>query len=95
MVNKWQHLPQLFDEIVTGFRFAYGGAQEYYGVTPDLAAYGKAMGGGFPMAAVCYQLQFGKMPALEYTDDSEYHARMATVCYYAALDWLFAGGSTR
>jgi glutamate-1-semialdehyde 2,1-aminomutase len=38
--------------VVTGFRFAYGGAQEYYGVVPDLAAYGKILGGGFPLAAV-------------------------------------------
>ncbi len=43
----------VFDEVVTGFRLAYGGAQEYYGVVPDLAAFGKAMGGGYPIAAVC------------------------------------------
>lgn len=43
----------VFDEVVTGFRFAWGGAQEYYGVVPDLAAYGKIVGGGFPLAAVC------------------------------------------
>jgi len=45
-------IPLIFDEVVTGFRFAYGGAQEYYGVTPDLAAFGKIIGGGFPLAAV-------------------------------------------
>ena len=45
-------VPLVFDEIVTGFRFAYGGAQEYYGVVPDLAAYGKVMAGGFPLACV-------------------------------------------
>ncbi len=44
-------IPLIFDEVVTGFRFAPGGAQEYYGVTPDLAAYGKALGGGFPLGA--------------------------------------------
>jgi len=42
----------IFDEIVTGFRIAWGGAQERYGVVPDLATYGKAMSGGFPMAAI-------------------------------------------
>lgn len=42
----------IFDEIVTGFRFAYGGAQEYYGVVPDLCTLGKIIGGGFPLAAV-------------------------------------------
>jgi glutamate-1-semialdehyde 2,1-aminomutase len=42
----------IFDEIVTGFRIAWGGAQEVYGVVPDLATYGKAMAGGFPMACI-------------------------------------------
>jgi glutamate-1-semialdehyde 2,1-aminomutase len=42
----------IFDEIVTGFRLAWGGAQERYGVVPDLACYGKAMAGGFPLSAV-------------------------------------------
>jgi glutamate-1-semialdehyde 2,1-aminomutase len=41
----------IFDETVTGFRLALGGAQEYYGVVPDLATYGKALGGGFPIGA--------------------------------------------
>jgi len=41
----------IFDEVVTGFRLALGGAQEYYGVVPDLVAYGKALGGGFPIGA--------------------------------------------
>jgi glutamate-1-semialdehyde 2,1-aminomutase len=41
----------IFDEVVTGFRLALGGAQEYYGVSPDLVAYGKALGGGFPLGA--------------------------------------------
>jgi glutamate-1-semialdehyde aminotransferase/spore coat polysaccharide biosynthesis protein SpsF (cytidylyltransferase family) len=42
----------IFDEIITGFRFALGGAQALFGVTPDLAAFGKAMGNGMPIAAV-------------------------------------------
>lgn len=42
----------IFDEVVTGFRLAWGGAQERYGVTPDLAAFGKVIGGGMPLAAV-------------------------------------------
>ncbi|MEL7097547.1 MAG: aminotransferase class III-fold pyridoxal phosphate-dependent enzyme [Pseudomonadota bacterium] len=41
----------IFDEIVTGFRLAYGGAQEAYGVVPDIATLGKITGGGFPLAA--------------------------------------------
>lgn len=42
----------IFDEVITGFRLAYGGAAERYGVTPDLATYGKAMAGGWPVAAL-------------------------------------------
>jgi glutamate-1-semialdehyde 2,1-aminomutase len=42
----------IFDEVVTGFRLAYGGAQAYYGVVPDLVAYGKALGGGYPIGAI-------------------------------------------
>ena len=41
----------VFDEVVTGFRLALGGAQQYYGVSPDLVAYGKGLGGGFPIGA--------------------------------------------
>ena len=51
-VTRHYEVPLIFDEIVTGFRFAYGGAQEYYGVTPDLCTLGKAVGGGFPLSAV-------------------------------------------
>lgn len=42
----------VFDEVITGFRFAPGGAQEMLGVTPDLAAFGKAMGNGMPISAI-------------------------------------------
>ncbi|HRX39719.1 MAG TPA: aspartate aminotransferase family protein [Parvularculaceae bacterium] len=43
----------MFDEVVTGFRLAYGGAQVYYGVTPDLASFGKIIGGGAAVGALC------------------------------------------
>ena len=42
----------IFDEVITGFRVAYGGAQARYGVTPDLTTMAKALGGGFPVSAV-------------------------------------------
>ena len=42
----------IFDEIITGFRLALGGAQEFYGVTPDLVTLGKILGGGLPVSAV-------------------------------------------
>jgi len=42
----------IFDEVITGFRLAPGGAQEYYGVLPDVSTYGKVAGGGLPLGAV-------------------------------------------
>jgi glutamate-1-semialdehyde 2,1-aminomutase len=41
-----------FDEVITGFRLSLGGAQQFYGVTPDLATFGKAVGGGAPLSGV-------------------------------------------
>jgi glutamate-1-semialdehyde 2,1-aminomutase len=51
-ITRQLDIPLIFDEVVTGFRFSYGGAQEYYGVTPDICTLGKIIGGGFPLAAV-------------------------------------------
>lgn len=42
----------IFDEVITGFRMGLGGAQEYFGVTPDLACLGKAVGNGFPISVI-------------------------------------------
>ncbi|MGZ4148014.1 MAG: aspartate aminotransferase family protein [Actinomycetota bacterium] len=42
----------IFDEVITGFRFARGGAQEFYGVLPDITTMAKGLGGGFPVAAI-------------------------------------------
>ncbi len=50
LCNRYDSL-LIFDEVMTGFRVSYGGAQEYYGVTPDLTALGKIIGGGFPVGA--------------------------------------------
>jgi glutamate-1-semialdehyde 2,1-aminomutase len=43
----------IMDEVVSGFRYAVGGAQDYYGVTPDLTTLGKVIGGGAPVGAIC------------------------------------------
>lgn len=51
----------IFDEIVTGFRLSLGGAQEYFNVIPDLACFGKAMGNGFPIAAVVGKKEIMKL----------------------------------
>ncbi len=50
IANQYQSL-LIFDEVITGFRLALGGAQEFYGVKPDLTTLGKIIGGGMPMAA--------------------------------------------
>ena len=50
----------IFDEIVTGFRFSIGGAQELFSVKPDLSAFGKAMGNGMPISAVVGKEEFMK-----------------------------------
>ena len=42
----------IFDEVVTGFRYALGGAQEYFGVVPDMATFGKAVGNGYPISVI-------------------------------------------
>jgi len=43
----------IFDEVFVGFRLALGGAQQYFGVRPDIVTYGKTLGGGLPVGAVC------------------------------------------
>jgi len=51
-VTEKHDIVLVFDEMLTGFRFAAGGAQQYFGVTPDLAAFGKGLANGFPLSAV-------------------------------------------
>jgi glutamate-1-semialdehyde-2,1-aminomutase len=53
----------IFDEVITGFRIAEGGAQEYFGVTPDLVTFGKILGGGFPIGALAGKKELMKMIA--------------------------------
>ncbi|MGA7488386.1 MAG: aminotransferase class III-fold pyridoxal phosphate-dependent enzyme [Xanthobacteraceae bacterium] len=48
-----RHIVLIFDEVFVGFRLALGGAQEYFGVKADLVTYGKTLGGGLPIGAVC------------------------------------------
>lgn len=51
-ITEQRGIVLVFDEVITGFRLALGGAQAYFGVTPDLTTLAKGMGGGFPVAAV-------------------------------------------
>ena len=55
----------IFDEVITGFRVAYGGAQELYGVTPDLTCLGKVIGGGLPVGAYGGRAEIMRMVAPE------------------------------
>src|SRR3990172_2934183 len=55
----------IFDEVITGFRIAVGGAQSFYGVTPDLTCLGKVLGGGLPLAAFGGRLQIMDLVAPE------------------------------
>jgi len=50
----------IFDEVFVGFRLARGGAQEYFGVAADMVTYGKTLGGGFPVGALCGKARFMK-----------------------------------
>jgi glutamate-1-semialdehyde 2,1-aminomutase len=59
----------IFDEVVTGFRYAVGGAQQYYGVTPELAAFGKIVSGGLTAGAVVGRTDI--MDQLAYTADAQ------------------------
>jgi glutamate-1-semialdehyde 2,1-aminomutase len=52
-ITRHHDIPLIFDEVVTGFRLALGGAQERYGVTPDLCALGKSISGGHPLGVLC------------------------------------------
>src|SRR5262249_6924186 len=58
----------IFDEVITGFRVAYGGAQSITGVTPDLAVFAKAMGSGYPIAALA-----GETALMELTSQGVVH----------------------
>jgi len=63
----------IFDEVVTGFRDAPGGAQEHYNVTPDLSALGKILGGGYPGGAVTGRREIMEM--LDIKDEEEWEQR--------------------
>ncbi len=67
----------ILDEVVSGFRYAPGGAQEFYGVTPDLAVLGKIVGGGAPIGAIC-----GSKDLLQYhefREDDSYWNRFVRI----------------
>ena len=78
-VTARYEVPLIFDEVVTGFRFAYGGAQEFYGVEPDLAAIGKVLGGGYPLAAVCGRAEIMRYYDFSMVPDEEHIPQVGTL----------------
>ncbi len=84
----------IFDEVITGFRVSVGGAQEYFGVTPDMAVFAKAMAGGFTVSAIAGREQhmraFGELKVTHAgTYNSNAPCMAATV---AALEMVSANG---
>lgn len=62
-ITSQNNIILIFDEVITGFRIAEGGAQEYFGITPDLVTFGKILGGGFPIGALAGKKEFMEMIA--------------------------------
>ncbi len=87
-------VPLIFDEVVTGFRLSPGGAQQYFGVTPDLATFAKIVGGGVPSGAVAGRADI--LDGIAYRDDSEWNrrSRVTHMGTYSAHPVAAAAGST-
>src|ERR1039458_10099473 len=89
----------ILDEVVTGFRYAPGGCQEYYGVEPDISTFGKALGAGFPVGAVAgprsilERMQWSDKMVLHYGTFNGHRLTMKVVA--ANLDLLSVEGTYR
>ena len=86
----------ILDEVVTGFRYAPGGCQQYYGLKPDLSTFGKALGAGFPVGAVAGpreildRMRWGSEMVLHYGTFNGHRLTMKVIA--ANLDLLMASG---
>ncbi len=85
----------IFDEVITGFRLSLGGAQGYYGIQPDLSTFAKALGGGFPVAALAGTAAvMGLIAEGRYSHSGTYNANVpAMAAVDAALDELSKPGT--
>jgi glutamate-1-semialdehyde 2,1-aminomutase len=87
----------ILDEVVTGFRYAPGGCQEYYGVKPDISTFGKALGAGFPVGAVAGprsilgRMRWSENMVLHYGTFNGHRLTMKVVA--ANLDLLASAGA--
>ena len=85
----------IFDEVITGFRLALGGAQSFFGVTPDLATFGKAMANGFPIACLAGRRELlERIANLNVNHSGTYNSNVmataaahATICELQRLDY--------
>jgi glutamate-1-semialdehyde 2,1-aminomutase len=84
----------IFDEVITGFRFCRGGAQEWFGVTPDLTTLAKGLGGGFPVAALGGSREvMGMIADGRYSHSGTYNANVvACAAVNATMDLLAEPG---
>ncbi len=83
----------IFDEVITGFRLGLGGAQERFGVTPDLSTFAKAMAGGFPVSALVGRADIMRLFADGVNHSGTYNANLqSVVAAIATLDALAADG---
>ncbi|MFW6599451.1 aspartate aminotransferase family protein [Propionibacteriaceae bacterium Y2011] len=80
----------IFDEVITGFRLAYGGAAQRFGVTPDLGVYGKALAGGWPVSALAGRRDLMELLGTgEVNHSGTFNASvMAAAAVDATMDWL-------
>ena len=69
----------IFDEVITGFRVAPGGAQQYFGVTPDLATFGKAIANGFPVSCLAGRGDLMDMLVARVMHGGTYNAQPASM----------------
>jgi glutamate-1-semialdehyde 2,1-aminomutase len=89
----------ILDEVVTGFRYAPGGCQEYYGIRPDISTFGKALGAGFPVGAVAgprsilERMRWGEHMVLHYGTFNGHRLTMKVIA--ANLDMLSNAGTYR
>jgi glutamate-1-semialdehyde 2,1-aminomutase len=89
----------ILDEVVTGFRYAPGGCQEYYGIQPDISTFGKALGAGFPVGAVAGprsildRMRWNENMVLHYGTFNGHRLTMKVIV--ASLDLLSADGTYR
>jgi iturin family lipopeptide synthetase A len=81
-ITQQAEVALIFDEVITGFRIAPGGAQEYFGIQADIVTYGKVVGGGMPIGVVAGKAKYMDMidgGSWNYGDDSYPAARRVTV----------------